>query len=273
MTDAALESSSGVRGFEVVDAYTHCGLSNYEPIETVRATMATAGVSRAVLVQHLGEFDNAYIARAAAGDRAHLVGVGMVDESSATAAADLEALAAMGLRGVRLPGGTLRRRPELATAAVDLGLVVMLYTVNGVAKYLDEVRALLEARPDCRLVLTHLGNPPRPEEPEFAEHDFVLGLAEHPGTYFQLSGMELRCPYPHEAYYPLIERAASAFGTARLLWGSNYPPVGGVTEYRAELDLLLGGRLPLPADAIPDIASGNAIRLWFEDTRYSGEAR
>src|SRR6202043_1719838 len=40
-------------GMEIVDAYAHCGLSKYEPIEKVRAAMAAGGVSRAVLVQHL----------------------------------------------------------------------------------------------------------------------------------------------------------------------------------------------------------------------------
>ena len=46
---------------EIVDAYTHCGLRKYHPIEKIRHVMNLADVARAVLVQHLGEFDNSYI--------------------------------------------------------------------------------------------------------------------------------------------------------------------------------------------------------------------
>ncbi|HUE16056.1 MAG TPA: hypothetical protein VMR25_17935, partial [Planctomycetaceae bacterium] len=60
---------------EIVDAYAHCGLSKYEPIEKVREVMAAAGVSRAVLVQHLGEFDNSYIGPVVQSDPQHLAGV------------------------------------------------------------------------------------------------------------------------------------------------------------------------------------------------------
>ena len=45
----------------IIDSYTHCGISKYLPIEDVSATMDRAGVHRAVLAQHLGEFDNSYI--------------------------------------------------------------------------------------------------------------------------------------------------------------------------------------------------------------------
>ena len=47
---------------ELIDSYLHCGLSKYLPVEDVEATMDAAGVSRAVMVQHLGEYDNGYIA-------------------------------------------------------------------------------------------------------------------------------------------------------------------------------------------------------------------
>ena len=53
---------------EVVDGYCHCGTSKYRPIEDIGKVMGRFGVSRAVLVQHLGEFDNRYIERVAGED-------------------------------------------------------------------------------------------------------------------------------------------------------------------------------------------------------------
>jgi hypothetical protein len=46
----------------IVDGYAHCGISRYQPVEIVLDTMAQAGVDRAVLCQHLGEYDNSYLA-------------------------------------------------------------------------------------------------------------------------------------------------------------------------------------------------------------------
>lgn len=252
------------RDFEVVDGYIHCGLSKYEPVEVVRDVMLDAEVDRAVLVQHLGEFDNSYLAGVISADPRTFAGVCMVDEKSERAEADLEALAAEGIfRGIRIPGWTIRAAPKLVGRAADLGFVVMFYGREGTAEYLDELRTLIEPRPDCRLVLTHLANPPRPEESAYARHEQVLALAEHPGVFFQLSGMGMRTPYPHVPYYPLIERAVEAFGTERLIWGSNYPPIGAAEDVAKDVHLLLDGDLPVPADAVPAVAGGNALRLWW----------
>jgi predicted TIM-barrel fold metal-dependent hydrolase len=75
--------------------------------------------------------------------------------------------------------------------------------------------------------------------------------------------MKMFCPYPHEPLYPLIAQAIDAFGANRILWGSNYPVVGTVEDYTADLRLLLDDRLPVPGEAIAKIAGENAVRLWF----------
>ena len=43
--------------YQIVDAYSHCGISKYRPVENVQDIMRRNGVARAVLVQHLGEYD------------------------------------------------------------------------------------------------------------------------------------------------------------------------------------------------------------------------
>ena len=253
------------RTFQVVDGYIHCGLSRYKPIEVVREMMAAGGVDRAVLVQHLGEFDNSYIEGVIRADPAHLIGIAMVDENEPAAAnAELERLAASdAFVGVRIPGWTLKAAPGLVRRVSELGLIVMLYCREGTAEYLPELRALLDARPDCRMMLTHLANPVKPEEPGFAKHDAVFELAKHPGVQFQLSGMHMRTEYPYAPLFPLIEQAVDAFGVDRIVWGSNYPPLGGVEEYAREARLMLEGGLPVPAAAIPAVAGGNALRFYF----------
>lgn len=249
---------------EIIDGYTHCGLSKYEPIERVREVMESAGVARAVLVQHLGEFDNGYLARIAGADSERFAAVCLVDHTRTDCIETLRRWAATGsIRGVRLTTEVLTARPELFAAAAELDLVVVLYAPDGIVASAKHVRASLEQRPQTRLVITHLGNPKPTDGPGFNAYDEVFALARFPNVYFQLSGMKMFCPWPHRELYPLIDKAAEHFGTSRLYWGSNYPVVGDAGDYHRDLDLLLGGLLPLPREAIADVAGGNALRLWF----------
>lgn len=251
---------------EIIDAYAHCGLSKYEPIENVREVMKTAGVSGAVLVQHLGEFDNSYIGDIAASDPTRFAGVCLVDSSSVTAVEDLKKEASSGaFKGIRFTIDVFKNSPQLCQAAVDEGLIIVLFAPDGIAEHVEILDAFLNLNPSCRLVITHLGNPDLGDGPGFEAYKRVFTLARHAGVYYQVSGMKMFCPYPHRELYSLIGEAAESFGVSRLVWGSNYPVVGADEDYIKDLHLLLGGKLPLPEQAVNEIAGNNAHRLWFSD--------
>jgi predicted TIM-barrel fold metal-dependent hydrolase len=249
---------------EIIDAYAHCGLSKYEPIEKVREAMAAGQVSRAVLVQHLGEFDNSYIGSVVASDPEHFAGVLLVDHQAENFAGRLTQCVASGnFRGLRLTAEALVANPALGSLAADLGLVIVLYAPQGIRPILRPLQKELRTAPFTRLVITHLGNPGLSESKLDQVSSEVLELARFANVYLQLSGMKMFCPYPYELLYPLIEQAFAAFGANRVLWGSNYPVVGSSKDYVADLRLLLDGRLPVPREAIALIAGENAKRLWF----------
>ena len=255
-------STKRERQMEIIDSYTHCGLSKYKPIGDVEDAMKFAGVSRAVLVQHLGEFDNSYIESIVKEQRERFAGVCLVDHESPDAEDQLARLADGGnFKGVRFTVDTLDAAPRLWDTAAGLGMVLVLYAPDGMANHVASLREFLDRHNDCRMVLTHLGNPSVDGAPESEQS--VLTLAEYPGVYFQVSGMKMFCPYPHEPLYPLVAEAAARFGGKRLLWGSNYPVVGDRQDYRGDLQLLLDGKLPVPDADIPAIAGGNALSLWF----------
>ena len=249
---------------EIIDAYAHCGLSKYEPIEKVREVKAAAGVSRAVLVQHLGEFDNTYIGSVVASDPQHLAGVLLIDHRADNAAETLTRWHGSGhFQGIRLTAEALVAKPSLFSLAADLGLTVVLFSPDGIRPILSQLEAQLKAAPRARLVVTHLGNPALDNSQLNAASRDVLNLAAFSNVFLQISGMKMFCPSPHEALSPLIAEAVAAFGTHRLMWGSNYPVVGTKDDYVADLQLLLDGRLPIPRDAISQVAGENAARLWF----------
>ncbi len=249
---------------EIIDAYAHCGLSKYEPIENVRAAMAAGGVSRAVLVQHLGEFDNSYIGSVVASDPEHFAGVLLVDHRAEDMADTLMRSVASGsFQGLRLTAEALLANPALCSLAGNLSLVIVLYAPQGIRPILSQLQKQLESAPFTRLVITHLGNPSfSGSKLDDAAHA-ALELARFANVYLQLSGMRMFCPYPHEPLYSLIARAVDAFGANRILWGSNYPVVGSRDDYLADLRLLLDGRLPVPSEVIAQVAGENAKRLWF----------
>ena len=248
-----------------VDAYTHCGLSKYTPIEDVRRTMEAADVERAVLAQHMGEFDNTYIGSVCAADPQRLAGVCRVDHTSDQSVRKLRACRDAGFKGVRYPSDVLRDAPHLFDEAADLGLILVLFFPDGIAGCVDDLRAFLKRCSGARAVITHLATPDLAVDPNLDGCRRQLELAEFESVHVQVSGMKMFSDYPHEPLHGLVAEVAESFGTSRLLWGSNYPVVGDVEDYRRDLQLLLDGGLPVPREAIPAIAGGNAVRLWFQD--------
>lgn len=249
---------------DVIDGYAHCGLSKYEPIERVVEVMAAAGVGRAVLVQHLGEFDNSYLARVVAADADRFAAVCLVDHRPVDCVETLKRWADFGcFKGIRLSAEALDANPRLADAAIEAGLIVVLYAPDGIEPVAPLLAHVFKRHPEAHVVLSHLGHPDVTESPRFAKCDALWRLAEYPNVYVQLSGMKMFCPWPHEPLYPLIEEVIERFGPSRVYWGSNFPVVGGPTDYLNDLSLLTEGRLPISADDVPAAAGGNAKRLWF----------
>lgn len=251
---------------ELVDGYTHCGRSKYQPIESVKAVMQAAGVNRAVLVQHLGEFDNSYIGQIVADDPEHFAGVCIVNHAAPDTGETLRQLAESGhFKGIRITTDMAETSPQLLAEAEEIGLIILIYAPHGMADFVDPLLEFLEMHPEAQIVLTHMGNPDPANDPKLEKHRNVFRLTQYPNVYYQVSGMRMFCPYPHEILHDMIAEALDQFGPSRLYWGSNYPVVGTQQHYTDDLRLLLDGRLPIPREAIDAIANDTAHQLWFAE--------
>jgi L-fuconolactonase len=127
---------------------------------------------------------------------------------------------------------------------------------------------ILERQPELRLLVAHLGLPPRraaQEEPGAAEALApVLALARFPQTFVKLSGFyALSDPghdYPHRQAWPYVAALAAAFGPRRLLWGSDYSPSLEWVSFPQTFGLL--EQIPaLDAAALPLVAGLNLLEL------------
>ncbi len=144
----------------IVDAYCHCGVSKYQPVEEVLAAMDRAGVDRAMLCQHLGEYDNRYLAEVVERYPSRFTATCLVDPESAPALHNLRHWHSTGcFRGLRILSLTLEKNFDLCLEATSLGMNLVLYAPDGIAKAVDPLRRLASQGSAGHVVIPHLGNP------------------------------------------------------------------------------------------------------------------
>jgi L-fuconolactonase len=243
-----------------VDAYAHCGQEKYLPVEALDAVMDDAGVACAVLCQHLGQFDNSYIA-SLVGARPHrFAGVALVDHTAEDWQQTLLGIRPAGLRGLRVTSEALRDCPAMAQVAASVGLHQVLYAPEGIGAIAKQVRELASTHPEAAFVISHLGNP----GPADTTRN-VLALADLANVFVLLSGLAMFCAAPFTQLDDLIETVVSTFGPERVMWGSNFPVCGDTNpDYLRELQIVLSGkRWGIDVSAAAAISDTTARRLWF----------
>ena len=242
---------------QLVDSHCHASEVWYEPVETLLDEMDRNEVRQAVLVQMLGQFDNAYLLDCLARHPRRFAAVVAVDPADTAAVRQLEALAAAGAAGVRLRPDA--RSPgedpyALWRAARSCGLAVS--CVGPAAGFLSTAFAtLLQELPDLPIVLEHLGGWARPDcDRSEATREGIAALARFPNLSLKVPGLGQlgargpRLPacgraLPLESGAIVLE-LLERFGGGRLMWGSDFPPVAAREGYRNALrwmEELLGG--------------------------------
>lgn len=248
----------------IIDAYAHCGISKYFPVEVVLATMEEAGVDRTVLCQHLGEYDNGYLAEVVAQHSGRFAAACLVDPNQPEAISQLRQWhATRSFRGLRVLAEWLPRNPGLCLEAVDLGMTLVIYAPDGIASAIPDILKLVHQRPGARIVVSHLGNP-KVDNSRLVGGSEILTLASDPGIHVQLSGLSMFCEYPYTPLKELIIGVIEQFGPERVMWGSNFPVCGDQRVVRRDLGLVQSGVWGLNPRGIEWVTGSTAQRLWFE---------
>jgi predicted TIM-barrel fold metal-dependent hydrolase len=251
----------------ITDGYAHCGLSKYRPIESVRQVMSTFAVDRAVLVQHLGEFDNSYIGQIVQDDPAMFAGVMLVDTDDDSAAAHVDQWAKRyPFRGIRLIAETLATQRKVWEAAVACGLHIIVFAEAGIASCGNELARFSAEHPAARFVISHFGVPVGADVADMARHISIRNLIDQTNVFVQISAMHMLADPPYRDLVQLVESLVRTIGPGRLLYGSNYPVMVHDSVYGLEIDLLRQGRLGVPIDHFEQVTYGTAQQLWFDAT-------
>jgi L-fuconolactonase len=114
-------------------------------------------------------------------------------------------------------------------ACRDLGVAIFLSSAG------DTVvpRAMAEAFPGLLVVIDHLGlhQPPTNvrETPPFKDLESLLALAEVPNIALKMTGVPTLAeqPFPFADLWSSLRRLIDAFGTGRLMWGSDISRIQG----------------------------------------------
>jgi L-fuconolactonase len=228
----------------VVDTHCHASRDWYEPIETLLYEMDRNEVDQAVLVQIMGQYDNDYQFECVRRYPGRFANVVLVDTDRPDALQQLERLAARGANGVRLR--PITRSPgddplAIWRTADRLGLTVS--SGGSSAEFASaEFAETIAAFPNLRIVIEHLGSVSQrdTDAEQLARRRTVFGLARFPNTYIKVTGLgefsERALPvvggFPFvEPIPPYLDEAHAAFGAARMMWGSDFPPVAAREGY------------------------------------------
>jgi len=160
-------------------------------------------------------------------------------------------------------------------AALDSGLAVDLLCWP---RELPAALELLEALPDSRLVLDHLGKPPVDQHQGWKGSwtQLVRRAARHDSLMVKLCGLLYEAP-PHlqnlDNFRPYLDIVLEAFGPNRLMFGSDWPvSVRSTSSYRLWLDMVFAVIDDLSPSEKASVLGGAADRFYRLGLEESTEA-
>ena len=259
---------------QVVDTHCHVSLAWYEPVECLLIQMDRNNVQSALLIQIGGQYDNGYQFECVARYPDRLASVVLVDASLPDAPDTLASLAEKGAVGVRLSADTRSLGDDplaIWRKADELGLVVSCPGgFDSLAS--DDFASLLEELPRLPIIIEHLGGVKHHDNPEapYRQAEKIFSLARYANTAIKFHGLgEFATRNMPVAEFPFakpippfLEMAYEAFGPARMMWGSDYPPVSSREGYRNALQMTLAQFKDKPTAEVEQIFGGTALTLF-----------
>jgi L-fuconolactonase len=227
------------------------------------AGMDRRGVGHAVLIQPSAYGrDHRFLLETVQDHPDRFVAVGLVDPSDAGDTAAAESLVRdRGCVGLRV---NLSLDPAQAAAQADgpgwavleeLGVPVC---IRATPVHHDLVTAILERRDKLRLVVDHMGLP----EPHLLAQaiERVTELARFEQCWLKVAGLARfsRSSPPYRDTWPVVRAALQAFGSSRLVWGSDFPATDGADGYEASIEAI---------ESMPFVTSADRDRLMSETSR------
>ena len=224
--------------------------------------LADADIGGTILVQAAQTVDETRFLLDQARDIDQVLGVtGWVDLERDDAMDTVAALATQGpMLAVRpmlhdLDDPAWIARPAVIDNLRGLVAAGQRFEVLSFPEHLPAAYEALTAVPDLPAVIDHLSKPSYNWDRDADWRVWMLRFAERPGTFCKLSGMvtEVETGWSAETFRPYAEFVLEAFGSDRVMFGSDWPVCRQAAEYGEVVELaqvLIDEVAPSAADAI-----------------------
>jgi L-fuconolactonase len=197
--------------------------------------------------------------------------VGWVDLLSGDVRSQLMALAAkpklVGIRHVvqSEPDDRFLMRPDFLHGIAVLEEFDLAYDILIYPKHLSVAAEFVQRFPRQRFVLDHLAKPPIKNGSIDSWAVGIRELAVFPNVYCKLSGLVTEADWQDwkpEDMTPYLDVAFEAFGSDRLMAGSDWPVCLVAAPYRRTVDLVRNYMDRHPPAVREAVLGGNARRFW-----------
>jgi predicted TIM-barrel fold metal-dependent hydrolase len=241
-------------------------------VEELQAQMRPVGVSRAVLIQmSFYGFDNRYVLDSIRKYSGQFRGVAVIDQNARDAAAQMQALKPLGIRGFRIYPKNERIDDWLGTESMHAMFAAGAALRMAMCCLIDaDALPALDRKcrdfPDTPVVIDHLCRIGAGGSIDDKDVQALCSMARHKNVNVKVSAFYAlgKKQSPYRDLAPLIKRVYEAFGPERLMWASDSPfqVVDGHT-YRASIDLVKTGLDFLSADDKEWLLHRTAERVFF----------
>ena len=214
--------------------------------------LADTGISQAVIVQAANSINESIrLAQLRPSTVAGLVAwVDLAGDVSAQIDR-IRSTATVGVVGVRHlahidPNPQWLLRDDVIDGMTELGRLGLSFDFVVRDWQLPQATVVAAGHPEVRFVLDHLGNPPAPGGDLTQWNADLAALAALPNVAAKLSGLTSGLApgtWTANDLKPVVDMALSAFGAARLMYGSDWPLAelgGGAPAWVAAVDELIG---------------------------------
>jgi|TARA_B100001971_G_scaffold207526_1_gene227821 predicted TIM-barrel fold metal-dependent hydrolase len=269
----------------IIDAHLHVWSDDFDrfpfaegvetkggaPVELLNQTMEQAGVDKAVIVQPAYYlYDNRYVAECLRRFPGKFAAIGLLDRHATDTPDQLQRLVEEdGYGGLRIHLSRPEDPAEWAAPDQDpiwqrAEKVGASFIVYGPAPLLPAVEPIIARFPGVKVVLDHMGCAPTDEDPPYPLQSIVLGMAKYPNVYVKFTPQlpTSKEPYPHPDAFPLFQRFYEAYGSKRVMWGTDFPHVLKAPGYVPALELFQTHMDFLTEDDKEWLFSKSALSVW-----------
>ena len=227
----------------IIDTHCHAGNNWFLPIESLEFEMKMSKVDAALLVQHGGNYNNDYIINQSDRNPNKFNCVVLIDPDEKKPLKKLEQLKEKNISGLRLfPNSifsNLSDQKEIWSMSGELDILISCQPFLSEKSFYDkEFINIVEKNPKTNIIIEHLGGIGINGSVESFKK--FLYIAKFPNIYIKVPGLGevltrpkiLKPEFSFQKQSEYFGLTLEAFGSDRMMWGSDYPPSAGREGYR-----------------------------------------